>query len=173
MVELDPALKSQNGEQVLHSIEEWMVRQGHAAKTTKQATDIDNHASGKGSHITPSIAPPELSIEASSSASPERPIDPSPHAKIPPIASKRPFVGKRLVRPVVGGLLIAIFVAVAWQTYRDNQTRKLVGAWGHSFWDLVVIGSWRRRACLAINSGTKRQIVRSNINARGNVEIGQ
>ena len=133
MVELDQALKSQNGEQVLRSIEEWMVQQGHAAKTTKQATDIDNHASGNGSHITPSIAPPELSIEASSSASPERPIDPSPHAKIPPIASKRPFIGKRLVRPVVGGLLIAIFVAVAWQTYRDNQTRKLVGAWGHSF----------------------------------------
>ena len=74
-----------------------MAEQGHAAKTTKQATDIDNHASGKGSHITPSIAPPELSIEASSSASPERPIDPSPHAKIPPIASKRLFVGKRLV----------------------------------------------------------------------------
>ena len=47
MVESDPALKSQNGEQVLRSIEEWMVQQGHAAKTTKQATDIDNHASGK------------------------------------------------------------------------------------------------------------------------------
>jgi hypothetical protein len=95
MVESDPALKSQNGEQVLRSIEEWMVQQGHAAKTTKQATDIDDHASGKGSHFTPSIAPPELSIEASSSASPERPIDPSQHAKIPPIASKRPFVGQR------------------------------------------------------------------------------
>jgi hypothetical protein len=64
MVESDQALKSQNGEQVLRSIEEWMVQQGHAAKTTKQATDIDNQASGNGSHITPSIAPPELSIEA-------------------------------------------------------------------------------------------------------------
>ena len=117
---------------------------------------------------------PELSIEASSSASPERPIDPSPHAKIPPIASrKRPFVGKRLVRPVVGGLLIAIFVAVAWQTYRDNQTGKLVGAWRHSFGIWLSSGLGASERVFEINSGTKRQIVRSNINARGNVEIGQ
>jgi hypothetical protein len=92
----------------------------------------DNHASVKGSHFSPSIAPREPSIEAPSSASPERPIDPSQQAKIPPVANDRPFAGKRMVRTIVGGLLIAVVVAVAWQAYRDNETRKLVKAWGHS-----------------------------------------
>ena len=84
MVESDPALNSQNGEQVLRSIQEWMIQQAHAAKTVNQAADIDNHASRKGSR--------EPSIEASGSASPERPIDPSQQAKIPPVANNRPFV---------------------------------------------------------------------------------
>src|SRR5262249_56161123 len=96
-----------------------------------QAGDIDNHASGKGSHFSSSIAPREPSIEASSGASPE-PIDPSQQANIPPVASNRPFVGKRMVRTVVGGVLIAIVVAVAWQTYRDNHASKLVKSWGNS-----------------------------------------
>ena len=42
MVESDPALSSQNGEQVLRSFQEWMVQQAHAAKTTNQAADKDN-----------------------------------------------------------------------------------------------------------------------------------
>src|SRR5215472_15562075 len=184
MVESNPALSSQKDEQVLRSFQEWMVQQAHAAKTTNQAADVDNHASGKGSHFSPSIAPREPSIEASSSASPEpidpsqqsnihaakttnqaadidnhasgkgshfspsiaprgpsieasssawpEPIEPSQQANIPPVASNRPFVGKRMVRTVVGGVLVAIVVAVAWQTYRVNHARKLVKAWGHS-----------------------------------------
>jgi hypothetical protein len=81
MVESDPALSSQNGEQVLRSFQEWMVQQAHAAKTTNQAAEIDNHASGKGSHFSPSIAPREPAIKASSSGSPE-PIDPGHQANI-------------------------------------------------------------------------------------------
>jgi hypothetical protein len=132
MVELDPAFNSQNDEQVLRSIQEWTVQQPHAAKTTNQAADIDNCGSGKGTQFSPSIAPPEPSIEPSSSASPERPIDPSQQANSSPAASNRLFVKKRVVRTVAGGLLIAIVVGVVWQTYRDNQTTKLIKAWGHS-----------------------------------------
>ena len=157
MVESDSALNSQNGEQVLRSIQEWMVQQAHAAKTTNQALDIDNHASGKGSHFSPSIAPREPSIEASNSASPERPIDPSQQANIPPVASNRPFVGKRMVRTVVGGLLIAIVVAVAWQAYRDDQTRKLIKAWGYSsvIWLSSALGAKGRDAESAVEASTK------------------
>ena len=157
MVESDSALNSQNGEQVLRSIQEWMVQQAHAAKTTNQALDIDNHASGKGSHFSPSIAPREPSIEASNSASPERPIDPSQQANIPPVASNRPFVGKRMVRTVVGGLLIAIVVAVAWQAYRDDQTRKLIKAWGYSsvIWLSSALGAKERDAESAVEASTK------------------
>jgi len=215
MIESDPALGSQNGEQVLRSFQEWMVQQAHAAKTdnhasekgshfspsiaprepsieasssawidpsqqanihaaktTNQAANIENHASGKGSHFSPSIAPQEPSIEASSSASPER-IDPSQQANIPPVASNRPFVGKRMVRTVVGGVLIAIVVAVAWQTYRDNHAGKLVKAWGHSsaIWLSSALGVTERVSESTAESSTK--IVRSNIDARGHVETGQ
>ena len=149
MIESDQALSSQNGEQVLRSFQEWMVQQAHAAKT-------DNHASGKGSHFSPSIAPREPSIEASSSASPE-PIDPSQQANIPPVASNRPFVGKRMVRTVVGGVLIAIVVAVAWQTYRDNHARKLVKAWGHSsvIWLSSALGATEGVSGSTAESSTK------------------
>jgi hypothetical protein len=101
----------------------------HAAKMTNQAADVDDQASEKGSFFSPSIAPREPSIEAPNSASP-KPIDPSQHANIPLVASNRLFVGKRMIRTVVGGVLIAIVVAVA--AYRDNQTRKLLKTWGHS-----------------------------------------
>ena len=148
MVELeDQALNSQNGEQVLRSFQEWMVQQAHAAKSTNQAaqfSDLDNHDSRKGS--SPSIAPRELSIESSSSVSPGLPIDPSQQANIPPVASNRPFVSRQVVRTVVRGLLIATVVAVVWQGYRDNQTRKLIKAWGHSsvIWLSSTLGATER-----------------------------
>ena len=63
MVELDPAFKSQNGDEVLRSIEEWMVQQARAAKTTNQTADKDNCGPGKGTPFSPGIAPPEPSIE--------------------------------------------------------------------------------------------------------------
>ena len=209
MVESDSAPNSQKGDQVLRSFQEWMVQQAHAAKTTNQAADVDNHASGKGCHSSPSIAPRESSIEASSSASPEpidpsqqanihaaktttqaadidnhasgkgsyfspsiaprepsieasssaspELIDPSQQANIPPVASNRPFVGKRMVRTVVGGVLIAIVVAVAWQTYRDNHARKLVKAWGHSsvIWLSSALGATERVLGSTAESSTK------------------
>ena len=51
MVELDPAFKSLNGDEVLRSIEEWMVQQARAAKTTNQTADKDNCGPGKGNAV--------------------------------------------------------------------------------------------------------------------------
>jgi hypothetical protein len=153
----DQALNSQNGEQVLRSFQEWMVEQAHAAKSTNQAaqfSDLDNHDSRKGS--SPSIAPREPSIESSSSASPGLPIDPSQQANIPRVASNRPFVSRQVVRTVVRSLLIAIVVAVVWQAYRDNQTGKLIKAWGHSvIWLSSTLGATERDSESTAESSTK------------------
>jgi hypothetical protein len=76
------------------------------------------------------LRPPEPSIEPSSSGAPEHSIDQSQQAKSAPAISE--LLIKRVVQAVVAGLLLAIVVAVAWQTYQDNQTRKLAKALGHS-----------------------------------------
>jgi hypothetical protein len=154
----DQAINPQNNEQVLRSFQEWMVQQAHAAKSTNQAaqsSDLDNHASQKGSYFSPSIA--SASIKSSSSASPEIPIDLSQPANIPPVASNRPFVGRQVFRTVVRGLLIVIVVAVVWQAYRDDQPRKLMKAWGHSsvIWLSSALGATERGSESAAEPSTK------------------
>ena len=129
MVELDPAFKSQNGDEVLRSIEEWMVQQARAAKTTNQTADKDNCGPGKGTPFSPGIAPPEPSIEPPSSGSPDRPIEPSQQAKNSTSASNEL---KRMVRVMVGVLLVGVVLGAVWQTYRDEQTRNLIKDWRHS-----------------------------------------
>lgn len=151
----DQALNPQNSEQVLSSINEWMVQQADAVKSTN-----------------PSIAS-EPSIKSSSSASQEHPIDPSKQANIPPGASSRSSFERQVFRTICG-LLIAIVVAVVWQAYRDDRTMKLVKAWGAFVRDLVVGCSWRHAARVRISSGTEHQIVRpSYINAGSNVDTDQ
>jgi hypothetical protein len=127
----DQALNPQNGEQVLRSFHEWMVQQAHAVKSTNQTaqkafSDLDNHAPRKESHFSPSIAFREPSIKSPSSAPSELSIDPNQPANIPAVASNRSSVGSRVFRTVVRGFLIAIVVAVVWQAFRDDQTRKLI-----------------------------------------------
>jgi hypothetical protein len=102
-------------------------------------------------------APREPSIEPSSIASPERPVDPSQQANVPPAASYWPFVKKRMVRTAVGGLLTAVVVAVVWQTYRDNETRKLIKALGHSpvIWLSSPFVATERDSASAAHPGTK------------------
>jgi hypothetical protein len=157
MVELDPAFHSRNADEVHRSIQEWMVQQAHAAKPTIQTVGIENCGAGKGTQSSPIVAPPEPSIEPSCSASPERPIDQSQQANCSPAGSNALFVSKRMVRTVVGGLVIAIVVGAAWQTYRDNQTRKLIGAWGHSsvIWLSSSFGATQRDSGLSAQSSTK------------------
>ena len=157
MVELDPAFDSRNADKVLRSIEEWMVQQAHAAKPTIQTAGIDNCGPEKGTQPSPIVAAPEPSFELSSSASPERPIDQTQQANCSPARSNALFVSKWMVRSVVGGLVIAIVVGVAWQTYRDNQARKLIKAWGHSsvIWLSSSFGPTQHDSELSAQSSTK------------------
>jgi hypothetical protein len=157
MVELDPAFDSRNADKVLRSIEEWMVQQAHAAKPTIQTAGIDNCGPEKGTQPSPIVAAPEPSFELSSSASPERPIDQTQQANCSPARSNALFVSKWMVRSVVGGLVIAIVVGVAWQTYRDNQARKLIKAWGHSsvIWLSSSFGATQHDSELSAQSSTK------------------
>jgi hypothetical protein len=173
MVELDPAFDSRNADKVLRSIEEWMVQQAHAAKPTIQTAGIDNCGPEKATQPSPIVAAPEPSFELSSSASPERPIDQTQQANCSPARSNALFVSKWMVRSVVGGLVIAIVVGVVWQTYRDNQARKLIKAWGHS--SVMVIVIFRRHTTrLRIISAIEHQIIRSSCaNADGSVDASQ
>ena len=86
-------------------------------------------APGKGTPFSPGIAPPEPSIEPPSSASPDRPIEPSQQAKNSTSASNEL---KRMVRVMVGVLLVGVVLGAVWQTYRDEQTRNLIKDWRHS-----------------------------------------
>ena len=156
MVELDPAFNSRNPDEALRSFQEWMVQQADAAKPTIQTAGIDNCGLEKGMQSPPIVAPPEPSIEPSSSASPERPIDQSQQATCSPARSNPSFVSKRMVQTVVGGIGIAIVVAVGWQTYRDDQIRKLIGAW-HSAEILLSssFGATQHHSELSMHSSTK------------------
>ena len=145
----EQALNSQNSEQVLNSFHEWMVQQAHVVKSTNQParlSDLDNCASRKGSYFSPSIAS-EPSIKSSSNASQEHLIGPSKEANIPPGASNRSSVERRVFR-IICGLLIAIVVAVVWQAHRDDQTMKLVRAWGNSsmIWLSAALGATQRES---------------------------
>jgi hypothetical protein len=153
----DQALNPQNSEQVLSSINEWMIQQADAVKSTNQAaqpSDLGNCASRKGSYFSPSISEP--SIKSSSSAPQEHPIDPSDQVSIPPGASSRSSL-QRQVFLTICGLLIAIAVAVVWQAYRDDQTMKLVKAWGHSsvIWLSAALGATPRKSESAAAPSTK------------------
>ena len=157
MVELDPALKSQNGDEILRSIEEWMVQQAHATKPTNQTADINKSSPPKETPLAPSIAPPEHSIESVGSAPPERPIHTSQQANISPAASSELFAKKRLAQTILGGFLIAFVVGVVWQTYRDNQTRNLIEAWEHSSvaWLTSIFSAKQRESRTSAQSSTK------------------
>ena len=89
----DQALNPQNSEQVLSSINEWMVQQADAVKSTN-----------------PSIAS-EPSIKSSSSATQENRVGHGKQANITPGASNGSSVERRVFR-IICGLLIAIVVAV-------------------------------------------------------------
>jgi hypothetical protein len=154
----EQALNLQNSEQVLISFHEWMVQQAHAVKSTNQATqlsDLENTASRKGSYFPPSIAS-EPSIKSSSSASQEFDFDPSKQTNVPPGASNRSPVERQVFR-IICGLVIAIVFAVVWQAYRDDQTMKLVKAWGHSsvIWLSAALGASLRESESAAEPSTK------------------
>ncbi|PWT82627.1 MAG: hypothetical protein C5B58_07870 [Acidobacteria bacterium] len=118
------------GDKVLRSIEDFIVEQTHAAKHTVQTAGTDNCDSGRGTPLSPNAASPEPSVEPSTSSSPEHSIDQSQQAKSSPASNV--FLIRSVVRTLVGGLFLVIVVAVAWQTYQDDQTRTLIKALAHS-----------------------------------------
>ena len=156
MVEVDPAFDSRNAAKVLRSIEEWF-EQAHAAKPTIQTAGVDSCGPEKGTESPPIVAAPEPSLELPSSASPERPIDQTQKPNCSPTTGNALFVRKWMVRSIVGGLVIAIIVGVVWQTYRDNQARKLIKAWGHSsvIWLSSSFGATQHDSELLAQSSTK------------------
>jgi hypothetical protein len=137
-----------------------MVQQARAEKSTNQEaqfSDLNNQASRKGSYFSPAIVSREPSI--GTSPSPELPIDLSQQANISPVSSNRPSVGKRVFRAAVRGILIAIIVTVVWLAYRDDQSKKLIEAWGHSsvVWLSSVLGAGGRVSESAAEPSTKDQ----------------
>ena len=118
MAELHPALKPQEADKILSSIQEWMIKQ--AANPTNPTEDIDKSEFGKDTSISPSVAPAGPPIEPSSGVTPGRPRDPSQDGKSSPAAINL-FV-------VVGVVLIEFVVGVVWHAYRDNQTRNPISA---------------------------------------------
>jgi len=147
----------ENGDQVLRSFHEWMVQQARAANSPNQQAhilDLNNQASRKGSYISPTIASREPSID--SSTSPES----RQQANVSPVATNRRSVGKLVFRAAVRGLLIAIVVAVVWLAYRDDQTKKLIEAWGHSsvIWLSSALGAGGRVSESTAEPSTKDQV---------------
>jgi hypothetical protein len=153
----EQAPNPEDSEQVLNSFYEWMV-QLCAVKPTNQAaqlSDLDNCASRNGSYFSPSIVS-EPSIKSSNKVSQEQPIDPSKQAKIPPGVSNRSSITRQVLR-IICGLVIVIVVAVVWQAYRDDQTMKLVKAWGRSsvIW-LSAVGVTQRESEVAAKPSTQQ-----------------
>jgi hypothetical protein len=157
MVESDPVLKSQNADEILRSVQDWMIQQAHAARPANQTANINKSSPPKESPLSPSFAPPEHSIESVESASPERPIHTSPQANISPATSNELFAKKRLAQTILGGFLIAFVVGVVWQTYRDNQTRNLIEAWERSsvVWLRSFFSATPRESRTSAQSSTK------------------
>jgi hypothetical protein len=152
----EQAPNPEDSEQVLSSFHEWMV-QLCAVKPTNQAaqlSDLDNCASRNVSYFSPSIVS-EPSIKSSSNVSQEQPIDPSKQANIPPGVSNRSSITRQVLR-IICGLVVVIVVAVVWQAYRDDQTMKLVKAWGRSsaIW-LSAVGVTQRESEVAAKPSTK------------------
>jgi hypothetical protein len=126
MAELDAVLKPQDADKILSSIQEWMIQQ--AANPTNLTEDMDKSGARKEIAFSPSIAPAEPCIESSSSVPPGRPFDPGQEGKSSPSTSNEVFVRMRLVRTVVGVLLIAVIAGAVLLTYRGNQTRNTMKA---------------------------------------------
>jgi hypothetical protein len=114
---------------------------------------MDENGAGKQTPLSPSIAPAESSIESARSAPPGRPIDSSQQANSSPTTSNELFAKKRVVRTVVGGLLIAFVVAAVWQTYRDHQTRNLIKA--SAYWLTSSFRATQRESRSSAQSSTK------------------
>src|SRR5271168_5145658 len=102
---------------VLHSFHEWMVEKARADRNRKISSGR-NDAAAERSYIPPSIASPGPSIVPNRQAMSEK------------ISGNEPSVGRRVFRTFVYSLAVAALVTVAWQAYRDEQTKEMISASG-------------------------------------------
>ena len=133
-------LNLQRGDRALHSsLQEWITQQSKCETTDqgngKALPDLDDDTSRiRRSYFSPSVVSPEVYPEpfnhAPSGTSPEPSIAPQ-QANIKE-AGSRASVERRAFRTAIRGAIIVIAVAAGWQVYRDDQTKDLLKAWGHS-----------------------------------------
>ena len=127
-------LNLQRDDEALHSLlQEWMTQLSNRVKTRDQtdrafAEMSENRT--RGSDFSPSV-PAEPSIDSPRVDSPETSIKTKERGDIKD-AGSRASVGRRTMRTLIHGLFIAIVVGAGWQVYRDDQTKDLLKAWGHS-----------------------------------------
>jgi len=152
-----------HGDQALHSLlQEWITQQSKVVKTTDQADqeaspDLDKVASPTPQpYFSPSVVSSESSIDAPSGISPESSIDPNQRANIQEVGG-RSSAGKRTLRTVIGGLIIAVAVGAGWQVYGGDQTKELLKAWGRPslIWMSAVLGTSQRDSEFATEPGSK------------------
>ena len=127
------------GDRALHSsLQEWITQQSKCETTDqgngKALPDLDDDTSRiRQSYFSPSVVSPESVVypdHAPSGTSPEPSIAPQ-RANIKE-AGSRASVERRAFRTAIRGAIIVIAVAAGWQVYRDDQTKDLLKAWGHS-----------------------------------------
>ena len=130
------------GDRALHSsLQEWITQQSKCETTDqgngKALPDLDDDTSRiRQSYFSPSVVSPESVVcpepfnHAPSGTSPEPSIAPQ-RANIRE-AGSRASVERRAFRTAIRGAIIVIAVAAGWQVYRDDQTKDLLKAWGHS-----------------------------------------
>ena len=125
------------GDRALHSsLQEWITQQSKCETTDqgngKALPDLDDDTSRiRQSYFSPSVVSPEVYPDhAPSGTSPEPSIAPQ-QANIKE-AGSRASVERRAFRTAIRGAIIVIAVAAGWQVYRDDQTKDLLKAWGHS-----------------------------------------
>jgi hypothetical protein len=155
-------LNLQRGDQALHSLlQEWMTQQSKC-ETTDQGNGKalpdpnDDTSRTRQSYFSPSVLYSEPFLDAPSGTSPEPSIDPNQRANIKEVGS-RASVERRTFRAVIRGLIIVIAVAAGWQVYRDDQTKDLIKAWGHSLLNRssAVLGTTQRGSEIAAEPGSK------------------
>ena len=155
-------LNLQRGDRALHSsLQEWMTQQSKCETTDrgngKALPDLDDDASRtRQSYFSPNVVSPEPSIHAPSGTSPESSIDPNQRANIKE-AGSRASVERRTFRTAIRSLIIVIAVAAGWQVYRDDQTKDLLKAWGHSLLNRssAVLGTTQPGSEIAAEPGSK------------------
>ena len=135
-------LNLQRGDRALHSsLQEWITQQSKCETTDqgngKALPDLDDDTSRvRQSYFSPSVVSPESVVypepfnHAPSGTSPEPSIAPQ-RANIKE-AGSRASVERRAFRTAIRGVIIVIAVAAGLQVYRDDQTKDLLKAWGHS-----------------------------------------